>query len=549
MFEMGCLKWIVWYGWFDVCCFWSDVFYNKYTKLLEKLNLGRKKLNVYPLVICILLKITIVVRNQIGNFFLFGLFSYLCSVNHTLLVFFWPGSEKESNQKTLDMMKHRVFLAAVLLTALAFSQSAKAYDFSAVAPSGQTLYYNIVGGNAQVTSQNSRSPYYSTYPTGALTIPDSVTYNGTTYSVTTIGNFAFNNCSGLTSVTIGGSVTTIGNYAFDRCSGLTSVTIGGSVTTIGYNAFYMCRGLTSVTIPNSVTSIGNYAFMDCSGLTSVTIGDSVTTIGNFAFMDCSGLTSVTIGGSVTTIGTNAFYLCSSLSSVTIPNSVTTIGGSAFNGCSGLTSVTIGGSVTTIADQAFANCNGMTEITCLATGAPTLGNNVFYNVPSTIPVYIPCGSQSSYASSWRYFSNFNEIFLPTLTAQSSDTTMGTVAITTSPTCSDSIAVVTATANSGYLFDHWSDGSTSNPYTFTVTSDTTVIAYFVREEEPEGITDINKENVSVYVRDGRIVVTGAEGESVQVCDITGRPVPDHSPLSSGVYMVKVGNLPVRKVVVTR
>ena len=469
-------------------------------------------------------------------------------------------------------MKHRVFLAAVLLTALAFSQSAKAYDFSAVAPSGQTLYYNIVGGNAQVTSQNSRSPYYSTYPTGALTIPDSVTYNGTTYSVTTIGNFAFNNCSGLTSVTIGGSVTTIGNYAFEMCRGLTSVTIPNSVDTIGSHAFKNCTRLTSVTIGNSVTTIGSSDFEGCYSLTSITFGSSVTTIGAGAFQGCRGLTSVTIPNSVTTIGNGAFALCSGLTTVTIPNSVITIGDNAFQTCSGLTTVTIGNSVTsigyyafyndtsltsitigssvdTIDGRAFMGCSGLAEIHSQANVAPRLGGQTFSGVPDTIPVYIPCGSVSSYRSRWTHFSNFNEIFLPTLTAQSSDTTMGTVAITTSPTCSDSIAVVTATANSGYLFDHWSDGSTSNPYTFTVTSDTTVIAYFVREEEPEGITDINKENVSVYVRDDRIVVTGAEGESVQVFDITGRPVNSHSPLPTGVYMVKVGNLPIRKVVVLK
>ena len=400
-------------------------------------------------------------------------------------------------------MKHRVFLAAILLTALAFSQSAKAYNFSAVAPSGQTLYYNIVGNNVQVTGQNSRYPYYSTYPTGALTIPDTVTYNGTTYSVTSIGSYAFYQCSGLTSVTIPNSVTSIGVVSFERCS-----------------------GLTSVTIPNSVTTIGDFAFMDCSGLTSVTIGGSVITIGDRAFQNCSGLTFVTIPNSVTTIGTGAFMDCSGLTSVTIPNSVTTIGGSA-----------------------FYNCSGLAEIHSQANVAPRLGNETFSGVPDTIPVYVPCGSVSSYRSRWTHFSNFNEIFVHTLNAQSADTMMGTVAITTSPTCSDSTAVVTATADSGYRFDHWSDGSTSNPYTFTVTSDTTVIAYFVREEDPEGITDANNDNVSVYVRDGRIVVTGAEGESVQVFDITGRLVNSHTPLPTGVYMVKVGNLPVRKVVVTR
>ncbi len=108
-----------------------------------------------------------------------------------------------------------------------------------------------------------------------LTLPDD--YNGQNYK---IYNYAFYNCGGLTSVTIGNGVTSIGNYAFEGCSGLTSVTIPDSVTSIGKSAFYNCSGLTSVTIPDSVTSIGQWAFDGCSGLTSVTIPDSVTSIGN-----------------------------------------------------------------------------------------------------------------------------------------------------------------------------------------------------------------------------------------------------------------------------
>jgi Flp pilus assembly protein protease CpaA len=134
-------------------------------------------------------------------------------------------------------------------------------------------------------------------------------------------------------------VTTIGEWAFSGCSGLTSVRISNSVTTIGDGAFYDCSGLTSVTIPNSVTTIGFRAFYGCSGLTSVTIPNSVTTIGGQAFWDCSNLTSVTIPNSVTTISSSAFAGCSSLTSLTIPNSVTTIGDAAFNGCSGLTTIT------------------------------------------------------------------------------------------------------------------------------------------------------------------------------------------------------------------
>ena len=103
-------------------------------------------------------------------------------------------------------------------------------------------------------------------------------------------------------------------------------------------AFYKCSGLTSVSIPNSVTTIGDYAFDYCTGLTEVTIGNSVTTIDNSAFRGCSGLISVTIPTSVTTIGFGAFYGCTSLTEVTIPNSVTEVGSIAFEGCTGLTSI-------------------------------------------------------------------------------------------------------------------------------------------------------------------------------------------------------------------
>ena len=128
------------------------------------------------------------------------------------------------------------------------------------------------------------------------------------------------------------SVTSIGAYAFQDCSRLTSVTIPNSVTSIGYGAFLGCSSLTSVTIPNSVTNIGDYAFSGCESLTSVTIPDSVTIIGSVAFSDCTSLTSVTIPDSVTSIGSAAFEGCSSLTSVTIPRSVTSIGDWAFSGC-------------------------------------------------------------------------------------------------------------------------------------------------------------------------------------------------------------------------
>ena len=223
------------------------------------------------------------------------------------------------------------------------------------------IWYNLEseGKQAEVTYKGNYSYEYTEY-SGVVVIPASVVYNGTTYSVTSIGDWA---CWGsdLTSVTIPNSVTSIGYRAFSASYGLTSVTIGNSVKSIGDYAFIGCDGLTSVTIPNSVTSIGSAAFSGCDGLTSVTIPNSVTSIGANAFEGCSGLTSVTIGSGVTSIGERAFVGCSGLTSVTIPNSVTSIEGWAFNGCTGLTSVTIGSGVTSIGEDAFYYCNGLTSV--------------------------------------------------------------------------------------------------------------------------------------------------------------------------------------------
>ncbi len=211
-------------------------------------------------------------------------------------------------------------------------------------------------------------------------------------SVTSIGDRAFYGCSGLTSVTIGSGVTSIGSSAFCGCTGLTSVTIPSSVTCIGSFAFSGCSGLTSVAIGNGVKDIGDNAFAGCSGLTSITIPDSVTSIRDYAFWQCTGLTSVTIPDSVTSIGSYAFLQCTGLTSVSIPNSVTSIGSSAFAGCSGLTSVTIPDSVTSIGDYAFYNCSGLTSVT-IPDSVTSIGNYAFHVCSGLTSITIPDGVTS------------------------------------------------------------------------------------------------------------------------------------------------------------
>ena len=234
----------------------------------------------------------------------------------------------------------------------------------------------------------------------SLTIPS---------GVTSIGIGAFGDCSGLTSLTIPSGVTSIGNWAFSDCSRLTSLIIPSGVTEIGKSAFANCSGLTSLTIPSGVTSISGWAFSGCSGLTSLTIPSGVTSIGELAFEDCSGLTSLTLPSSVTSIDQGAFYGCSGLTSLTIPSGVTSISQGAFLYCRGLTSLTIPSGVTSIGWYAFYDCSGLTSIYVYPENLPELGTDIFTGCNAkNCTVYVPTGTYDAYKSSkFGYFENIVE----------------------------------------------------------------------------------------------------------------------------------------------
>ena len=210
---------------------------------------------------------------------------------------------------------------------------------------------------------------------GSLVIPESVTYNGISYSVIAIRNEAFYDCSGFTgSLIIPNSVTLIGESAFEDCSGFSgSLIIPNSVTMISHYAFRNCSGFMGhLIIGNSVTTIGMSAFQNCSSFTgNLTIPNSVTAIGESAFSGCSGFSgSLTIGNSVSFIGQSAFAACNGFTGdLIIPNSVTSIGAYAFQSCSGFTgNLTISNSVTSIEVQTFRHCSGFN-------GNLTIGNSV------------------------------------------------------------------------------------------------------------------------------------------------------------------------------
>lgn len=207
-------------------------------------------------------------------------------------------------------------------------------------------------------------------------------------------------------VVIPDSVTSIVDFAFEDCKSLTSISIPDSVTSIGDGAFEGCRSLTIINIPDSVTSVGESAFSGCKALVnrngfviirnvlynyegkakSITIPDNVTSIWDCAFSECSSLTNISIPDSVTSIGDNAFSECESLTSISIPDSVTSIGERAFNDCSSLTSISVPDSVTSIEAPAFTEYENLQDFTCPSSFAKQL-QTILPKTKTTIILHI------------------------------------------------------------------------------------------------------------------------------------------------------------------
>ena len=304
-------------------------------------------------------------------------------------------------------------MMAVAMVLLSLQVMALDYDFS-YTYQGKTLYYEILTGstNEVAVTNYSRSYGNNNHVSGGVVIPSSVEYNGTTYSVTSIGRDAFMNCPDLISISIPNTVTSIGGYAFHDCTGLTSITIPNSVTSIGFCVFLGCSSLNlinvasgsthyssiegvlydydqrtliqcpatkpSISIPNSVIAISECALSYCSRLTSVSISNNVIYIGEDAFFKCSSLNSInvasenthysSIDGVLYDYAKDTLIQCpATKTSVSIPNSVTIIGDLAFADCISLTSVTIPNNVTTIGYSAFEDCSSLTSV--------TIGNSV------------------------------------------------------------------------------------------------------------------------------------------------------------------------------
>lgn len=336
--------------------------------------------------------------------------------------------------------------------------------------------------------------------------------------------YAFTNCPNLTNIVLGNNVTNIPANAFRDCGGITSISIPSSVRSIGQASFYGLSGLTSVSFSEGLESIGEQAFYGCAGLSTITIPNSVNTIGDLAFAYCTGVQSVSLGNSLTSIGVSSFVGCTGLTSITIPSVVTNIGGTAFSGCTNLTSVVSLAEIPPTLGVNAINSSVIVNIPCATYEAyrSSWGNYTFHEPLSNInitltsnntswgetsviqraPMYtnVRCDSTAVIQATPNYGYHFdrwstgstqsldtvhltgdctitayfakNQYIVTALTNQND---RGSVTGSATVDYLDNVTL-TATANYGYHFSHWSDGSTDNPHQVTATQNMTVYAYF-------------------------------------------------------------------------
>lgn len=461
-----------------------------------------------------------------------------------------------------------------------------------------------------VYSPNSHGPWYDTIEvsayhnyTGNLVIPETIAYNSRTYNVNRIEERCFINCAGLTSVILPSTINYISPECFENCTGLTSITIPSAVNTIGWCAFMNCTGLTAINY-NADNCYGyESSFYGCENISTINIGDNVRVVSSLTFQACKNITNLTIGknvetfhwnaladtlNSLNTVNYNAINMnvldnrytnsyrglfegrINTIANITIGNEVEIIQALTFSGCSNLTSVAFNAdSCTSVgySEPAFSSCHNINSF--------IFGNNV-----KSIPAYL-CSHMENLTSvtipnsvkiigdgAFRNCTGLTSITIPDATSRISWTFLGctglqSVTVGSSveymsgafrgcshltsirsraeypPICNEdsfngvpAYADVIVPCGAAYRYqvtDYWRDFSRIT-------------------EDCDGIEDINMDDVRAWPEDGRIRVEGANGAPVNVFDMEGRNVRNEA-LPAGVYMVKVGNLPARKVVVVK
>lgn len=320
------------------------------------------------------------------------------------------------------IMKKILFsLFALFVTTMVFAYEAQI--------DGIYYYFDDENKTAKVTYGG------AVYTQSEIIIPEKVTYNGVEYSITSIGRYAFENCSSLVSITIPSSVTSFGDKAFENCSSLSSIKWNVKKCDDFDNKYKKSPFVTN-------------------HITSFVFGDSVEYIPAYLCYEMENLTSVVI-----------------------PNSVTEIGNRAFAGCDKLRTVEIGRGITSIQEYAFSTCVAIYSMSIDAVIPPIVEYNAFASVSRTTQIKVPCNAVAAYQAStyWNEFTNY--VGSPySLSIKVNDNSMGLAVIIKQNSCTDVTAQVQAQALPGYEFVKWSDGFTENPHTLFVMEDMAITAEF-------------------------------------------------------------------------
>ena len=399
---------------------------------------------------------------------------------------------------------------------MAMVGTARAYDFSAVSPSGHTLYYNVYSPTECYLTQpcDTATRWQSlwvgyTKPVGNVMLPETVESGGQTFTVIGLGNGSFYGCNAITSITLPSSARVIGRSAFSRCTALAAVNMPNTLRRIGRNAFDSCINLQTIVLPDSLEVVDTALFRYCTNLHVVTIPHNVRKICAWAFIYCNNLDTCYFNADTCYMDLDTNSILVQHGDVTyeyhLPYSKTylapqhlVVGDSvrvlvpfAFYRSVPQT-ISFGKRLKIIYQSFYFFDSAPTRIEFKCDSVPLMafawGERPAYGAssPGFVPytgntttiVNIPCGMRTDYLSAFDGAFTIVEESAPAFAATSNNDSWGVVQILSSPTCSTP-AVVNAVPAAGYRFDHWSDGSTQNPYSFNVDGDTEIVAYFTAE----------------------------------------------------------------------
>lgn len=401
------------------------------------------------------------------------------------------------------------------------------------------IYYstNESGKTASVISGANK---YS----GEVIIPESITYNDTEYTVTSISSSAFKSCSGMNKLSVPNTISSILDGTFDDCSSLNELIIcdGESTLTLNksqkgssgpynytyYPLFYFCplkylylgRNIYFNYVAETYGKSNYYGPFNKLSIEKIEISESVTEIHNHCFTGNKVMTEITMPNSVVSIGDYAFSECTGLTSVTIPNSVTEIGKCAFYYCAGLTSVTIGNSVETIGASAFSGCNNLLDVKSFNPMPHNIDAGAFSSTTYTNAILIVpynCNGLYSGRTGWGSFNTIIEMEMPSIYLTIKLPESG---IITHKEVYDEVAELSFKANDGWQINTISfneddvtsqlddDGNYTTP---VLTEDATLSVVF--EKIPTGIEPLSMTNdIKVYAKDGFVEIVGADADSV-------------------------------------